>query len=587
MHDPDPASTTRLTRRQWLAGASAMLGLFGLGLAGCVNRAPSTQPGATAAPAAQSTPVAASQAHFTKDQLVWAYTGALSSFDPLLGTAQGIAYNAYEQLVDYKVAPRQDGNQEWVGGGEVAPRLAESWDVNGASVTFHLRKGVKFYPSKNELTADDVKWSFLRGFAVKGSTAPSNGVFANLYKPESQIEVLGKYDVKFTFTNAKGTPLISPMSMESLAFYMFPIWDSVEARKQATDEDGNRWAEKYLTQKTLGSGPYYVASYTQGVETILQYVGDEYYRGPAPQFKRVVLRIFSNFSDIVPLIKQGEVDAALGLPIPELENLAASGAQVIHVNTPDAVRYFYALEHPALSNKLVRQALAYGVPYDQVINGIYKGRAERATGILNPKDPNLTPVLQRYTFDQNQAKELLRQSGVALPFSFAIFYDSGNPIQEDVSILLKDAWSQLGLNVTVTGMPTAQFTQARRERIAAVTTGQPTTIMSGVIMNTGSIFLDDPQAIVEFWLRSTSVGGSTNASGFKNAEVDALQDQWGPNGSDLAGRKAAYARIQDIFSDELPMHVVATQGTNLVLAPGLRGYRFVADNSPRYWSLTA
>jgi peptide/nickel transport system substrate-binding protein len=270
-----------------------------------------------------------------------------------------------------------------------------------------------------------------------------------------------------------------------------------------------------------------------------------------------------------------------------LENLAAAGAQVIHVNTADGMRYFYALEHPALSNKLVRQALAYAVPYDQVINGIYKGRAERAASLMNPKDPYIKPVLSQYKFDMAKAKQLLTQSGVAMPFSFSIFYDTGNPIMEDVSLLLKDTWSQLGLNVTVSGQPTAQFTQTRRERISAVTSGQPTTLMSGIIMNTGAIFLDDPQAVVEFWLRSSSGGGSTNASGFKNAEVDALHDEWGPNGSNVAGRKAAYERIQDIFGDELPMNMVVTQGANLVLAPGLRGYRFVADNGPRYWSLSA
>jgi peptide/nickel transport system substrate-binding protein len=285
-------------------------------------------------------------------------------------------------------------------------------------------------------------------------------------------------------------------------------------------------------------------------------------------------------------MKQGEVDGVLGLPIPELENLAAAGAQVIHVNTADGMRYFYALEHPALGNKLVRQALAFAIPYDQVINGIYKGRAERAASLMNPKDPYLKPVLAQYKFDMAKAKQLLTQSGVAMPFSFPIFYDTGNPIMEDVSLLLKDSWSQLGLNVTVSGMPTAQFTQARRERITAVTSGQPTTIMSGVIMNTGAIFLDDPQAVVEFWLRSSSGGGSTNASGFKSAEVDALHDEWGPNGSDVPKRKAAYERIQDIFGDELPMNMVVTQGANLVLAPGLRGYRFVADNMPRYWSLS-
>ncbi len=42
------------------------------------------------------------------------------------------------------------------------PRLAESWErVNDTTVRFNLRQGVKFH-SGNDMTADDVVWTFER-----------------------------------------------------------------------------------------------------------------------------------------------------------------------------------------------------------------------------------------------------------------------------------------------------------------------------------------------------------------------------------------------------------------------------------------
>jgi dipeptide transport system substrate-binding protein len=52
---------------------------------------------------------------------------------------------------------------------EIAPALAESWEVSedGLTYTFHLRKGVRFHANDRftptrELTADDVIFSFQR-----------------------------------------------------------------------------------------------------------------------------------------------------------------------------------------------------------------------------------------------------------------------------------------------------------------------------------------------------------------------------------------------------------------------------------------
>lgn len=564
------------SRRQLLLGGAAGLGVALVGTSalqgGIARAAPARQP--------------ASSAVFESDTLVWAYTSALTTLDPSVGGSNlAIIYNVYQRLLDWKVDELPDGNVQYVGGGEVAPQLAETWDVEDGTVTFHLRHGVRFHPTGNELTADDVKFSFVRAFSAKGSTTYANGVFAGVYDPDDQIEVVDRYTVRFTFVNADGEPHINPMSLASLPFWI-PILEAEEVRRNSTDVDGNQWGEEFLIGNTVGTGPYYVADQTPGVEVVLEYVGDDIFTaggGEPPYFKRVIVRTFQNYADIVPLLKQGEVHGVLNLPIPELEDIEQANIQTIKVDTPNAIKYFTTLDHPALENKLVRQALAFAVPHDQIIEGIYGGRAVRALSFVNPNDPSFEPVLERYSFDLDRARELIAESGVATPFDLQLHYDSGNTLIEDIALLLQDTWSQLDINVSLAGLPGAQYTQAKRERLSELGAGNPTDLLRGVLIETGAVFFDDAQPIVEFWLRSPRVG-TFNYSDYSNAEIDELHATWGSSG-DADGRNAAYGRIQEIAADELPWNAVTVHGVNLALAPGLTGYRIVADENPRYWAL--
>ena len=76
--------------------------------------------------------------------------------------------------------------------------LAELWEIDpdGKAVTFHLRKGVMSHWG-NELTADDVFYSWDRGYQLKSNRAFD--YFFMKIKDPSSIKVLDKYTVKFQY----------------------------------------------------------------------------------------------------------------------------------------------------------------------------------------------------------------------------------------------------------------------------------------------------------------------------------------------------------------------------------------------------
>jgi peptide/nickel transport system substrate-binding protein len=98
-------------------------------------------PGASNAPSATASGPAGT--------LTIAMRGDIQSPHPYLSyDIVGISYreNVFDALV------------EWGYDGKIVPGLAESWKVDGTTITFNIRKGVKFH-NGDALTADDVKFS--------------------------------------------------------------------------------------------------------------------------------------------------------------------------------------------------------------------------------------------------------------------------------------------------------------------------------------------------------------------------------------------------------------------------------------------
>ena len=98
--------------------------------------------------------------------IIKAYSGDVPNIDPRLNfEARGseLSANMYDQLITFHYEENEDGV---LIADSTRPQglLAEGWEFNEecTSVTFTLRQGVKFNHSGNEMTAEDVKWSFRR-----------------------------------------------------------------------------------------------------------------------------------------------------------------------------------------------------------------------------------------------------------------------------------------------------------------------------------------------------------------------------------------------------------------------------------------
>jgi len=175
-------------------------------------------------------------------------------YDVSLGTIDAVGA-LYDNLLEYEKIPdplvpaarREDTSVHTDKPYNLALRgkLAEKWEISsdGRMARFHLRPGVKSNWG-NELTAEDVKWTWDRKLGLTG-LGPFQTSVLNIKKPE-QIKVEGKYIVSFA------VPQPSPLLLKQMVNLSNPVYDQAKCKQMATKDDP--WARKFLDNETAGFG---------------------------------------------------------------------------------------------------------------------------------------------------------------------------------------------------------------------------------------------------------------------------------------------------------------------------------------------
>src|SRR5262249_7977027 len=128
------------------------------------------------------------------------------------------------------------------------PRLAIRWEAvdDFRTWTIHLRQGVKSHAG-NELTADDVKWSWDRTYALRGLGVWRSRWMAGLDSSQD-VQPLDRYSLRFSLSGP------NPEFPQYLSFATNNIVDSVEAKKHASADDP--WTTEWLGEHAAGFGPF-------------------------------------------------------------------------------------------------------------------------------------------------------------------------------------------------------------------------------------------------------------------------------------------------------------------------------------------
>jgi len=254
-----------------------------------------------------------------------------------------ITANTYEGLMIWDL-PAMTGT------GALAERREISAD--GKSCTFYLRQGVKFHDG-TDFNAAAVEYSWNRMKAIGAGPAQS-------FTAVTGLEVIDNYTVRFTaddtfafwdnvFSSVDGFKVVSPAA--------------AEAHKSEADP----WAEDWLAENIVGTGPYMMTEWVKGQYITLEKFDDYWGGWNDEQYDKVVLRVMTEPAARASAILAGEVDSSTSVPSDMYAAMEADPNLTVHVTESSSIQAIYLQSHQGpLVNKLLRKAISYAVDYEAV-----------------------------------------------------------------------------------------------------------------------------------------------------------------------------------------------------------------------------
>jgi len=233
-------------------------------------------------------------------------------------------------------------------------------------------------------------------------------------------------------------------------------------------------------------------------------------------------------------------------------------------------------------DKRVRQAMAYAINKQEIIEGVLLGLGQEAVGPYKPGTWWYKADVKTYPFNPNRAAALLAEAGWrdknsegilvrdGKPFSFTIRTNQGNTVRKDTAEIIQRRLRAVGIDAQIHIVEWAAFiNQFIRKRN-----------FEAIILGWG-LGLDPDQ--YDIWHSSQTGPDQLNHITYKNAKVDELLET-GRRTFDEAKRKAIYGELQDIMAEEQPvvflyvpeaLPVVSSRVRGIEPAPAGINYNFI------------
>ena len=424
---------------------------------------------------------------------------------------------------------------------QLVPYAAESWEVNPdwTAITITLRQGV-MSPAGNELTTDDVLYSYQRIEGTKGHNWP---FMQDALKITSTDAFTADGPYTYTIQSDGPNALLEIIN----AHAVMTIVDSVEFKKHATEDDP--WAVEWAGSNIAGHGPWQLTEYTPGQSWTLErnpnYFDPEALTG---NVAKVVNRVVPESANRVALLQAGSVDLAMDLESAELQSLESTpGVRVDHLpgNFLQWLGFsFGSPDAPQLDDLNVRQAIGYALPFDELLARPYLNQALQMRSTVAPSYAGyeITEAAWDRAQDMARAKALLAETEWPEGFQTTLHYNLNEPGQEESAIIIRSALAELGIEVDLVQVQSADYFN-----LAFGGAGFPALFIYKDMAGTPDVNFG-----THLWLKS----GHCCAPGkYANEEVDALYAEAQATPGDYQARSELQLQIDDIALNQDPMGV--------------------------------
>ena len=428
--------------------------------------------------------------------------------------------NLYEPLIWYD--PSQSP--------PFVPALATSWESSNGSQTwtFHLRQGVKFHDG-TPFDATAVKYSIERTMTL-GQGA------AFIWSPVSKINVLDTYTVQFILTSP--TPLDVIASASYAAWIMSPNIENLA--KAAGFTNASAW---FNAGHDAGTGPYMLTKWDPQNEIVMDKFPDYWGGWKDDQFDKAIIKVVRDETVQEQMIKSGEAQVVQQVPFADIPSLQGDVNVKVYTSPQyqNLLGFFNNKKFP-FNNTLVRQAVSYAIPYDQIVTGVLHGFGTQSIGPIPYGMPGHFDDLPKYTYDLNKAKQLLAQAGYPNGgFKLLLTYMTGDTREEGTVEMIKSSLKDLNIELDIRAMTwTEQWSLAQ---------GDPSKAQDIFVMYWWPTLLSPYDFLLNLFHSESSV--IFNLGYYYHPDVDSVIDQgYALEGSDKTQAFGLYKQAQKMVIDD-------------------------------------
>jgi len=343
----------------------------------------------------------------------------------------------------------------------------------------------------------------------------------------------------------------------------------------------------------VASGPFLFTEWRRGDQLIMSR-NPKYFRG-APLVDQHVLKVVADRTVIALQLRSGELNFATIEPKDLADIEKHPTLKVVRYAGP---RYTYigwnvrSDRAPALRDKRVRQALAYGLDLQTFVTTVLLGTAERIVAHHPPASWAFpSGGLNAYAYDRAAAERLIEQAGYSRggdgiyakegkSLEFVLVGQSGDLTRETLLQVAVEQYRLLGVRVT----PRLETFEALTDKLSTGTGGFDAWI-NGWLLGPDP----DPYAI---WHSSqipdpAAKRSGFNFGGFSHPALDAEIERGRSGPCAVVDRQRAYATFNRILNGEQPYNFLFSPRSLAVVDARLRGFAPGAfDEMPlmeRWW----
>ncbi|MDN4075363.1 ABC transporter substrate-binding protein [Fictibacillus terranigra] len=427
---------------------------------------------------------------------------------------------------------------------EAEPSLATKWDnPNPTTWIFTLRKNVNFQDG-TPFTAEDVKYTF-DTLLDPNLKAPS----AILYEPIKSVDVVNKYQVKFTLKQ----PYAALLSYLDIGIVPKHIGEK---------------NDKSLANHPIGTGPYKLVKWSKNNK--IAFEANPKYWGGAPKTKKITYYIIPDNTTRVASLESGDVDLVHSPVSPQDISRIKQNDKLKVVET-QGLGFTYLnfnVKNKILSEVKIRQALSNLVNKDVISSKIYKGMDKPGKSPLIPASWAYTDNVPTFDYDVKRAKALFKeagwqdsdgdgvldQNGKKLKFTLSTHSEDPNRVQ--TVEYLQNEFTKAGIETKVTTNEWPTFS-------ASLTEGKFD------IALVGWLNLVDPDRAM---YNQFHTDGGGNYGKYSNRQVDVLLEK-GRTALSQAERIKVYQKAASIVTEEAPYDVLLYQGYIAMYNKNLIGFK--------------